>query len=521
MSQRPATVERERLDALTARVTATGDRGTLAVSEPITGETLGSVPDCTPADVAAATERARDAQADWAARPFGERAEVLLRYHDLVLDRREELFDLVVAETGKARRDAVEEVLDVAVNARHYATHGEEYLRAERRRGAVPLLTEAVEYRDPVGVAAIVAPWNYPLTLAVSDALPALLAGNAVVLKPAEQTPFTALLAAELLDSAGLPPDLFQVVTGRGSTLGEPLVAAADYVGFTGSTATGREVAAEAGRHLTKHSLELGGKNPMVVLDDADVSRAARNAAKGAFTSAGQLCLSIERVYVESGVYESFLDAFVAEARSLSTGVGYGYDVDVGSLLSAEQLSKVRSHVEDAISRGATVQSGGRHRPDLGPYVFEPTVLTDVTPEMALSDEETFGPVVAVYEVADGAEAVRRANDSAYGLNASVWTGDRERGERLARQLEAGTVNVNDAYTAAWVSVDAPMGGRKDSGLGRRHGRQGILRYTESKTVATQRGPPLVAPTGRAAKWWTDGMVAVLRAWKEVARWLP
>jgi succinate-semialdehyde dehydrogenase/glutarate-semialdehyde dehydrogenase len=521
MTQRPDSVSRARLDALADRVAVTGERDELTVAEPFTGEPLGSVPACTPADVEAAVERARRAQTDWAARSFGERAAVVLRYHDLVLDRREEVLDIVVGEGGKARSDAVEELLDVATTARHYATHGEAYLASERRRGAIPLLTKTVENRHPIGVAALVAPWNYPLTLAVSDALPALLAGNAVVLKPAEQTPFSALAAAELLSEAGLPEGLFQVVTGRGPDLGDALVANADYVGFTGSTEAGREVAASAGRHLTKHSLELGGKNPMLVLSDADVESAAAGAAKGAFTSAGQLCLSVERIYVESPLYEAFLDAFVSRTRSLSLGVGYGHDVDVGSLLSSGQLEKVRSHVDDAVARGASVETGGRHRPDLGPYVFEPTILTGVTPEMTLYDEETFGPVAAVYEVADEAAAVRRANDSAYGLNASVWTGDRDRGERIARQIRAGTVNVNDAYTAAWASKDAPMGGVKDSGLGRRHGRQGIRRYTEPQTVATQRGPPMVPPRGRASKWWTRAMTATLRVWKEVATRLP
>jgi succinate-semialdehyde dehydrogenase/glutarate-semialdehyde dehydrogenase len=498
-------------------VTTTGERESFSVAAPFTGASLGTVPYCTPDDVATAVERARTAQTGWADRTFDQRASIVLAYHDAVLDQRAELVDLVVAESGKARGDAVEELLDVAITARHYATRGDDYLAPERRSGALPLLTRTVERARPVGVVGIVAPWNYPLTLAVSDAIPALLAGNAVVLKPAEQTPLTALRAVELLYEAGLPEDLFQVVTGDGPTLGEPLVANVDHVCFTGSTEAGRDVAALAGRHLTKHSLELGGKNPMLVLGDADPNRAAAGAVTGAFASAGQLCLAIERIYVESSLYEPFLDAFVDRTRSLEVDAEDGFDVDVGSLISADQLAKVQSHVRDAIEQGATVRAGGRHRPDLGPYVYEPTILTGVTPAMRLFDEETFGPVVAVYEVADADEAVARANDSQYGLNASVYAGDDDRGERVAREIAAGTVNVNAAYAAAWASVDAPMGGVGDSGIGRRHGRQGIRRYTEAQTVAVHRGPSLTPPSGRAGRLWTRAMVATLRAWRRLA----
>lgn len=515
MVSRPASLDG--LDSLTDHVTATGQRESFSVAEPFTGETLATVPYCTPDDVVAAVREARDAQPAWAARTFEERAAVVLAYHDRVLDHRSELVDLVVAESGKARTDAVEELLDVAINARHYATRGDDYLGAERRAGALPLLTRTVERARPDGVVGIVAPWNYPLTLAVSDAIPALLAGNAVVLKPAEGTSLTALRAVELLYEAGLPEELFQVVTGDGPTLGDPLVANVDHVVFTGSTEVGREVGSLAGRHLTKHSLELGGKNPMVVLRDADPDRAAAGAVRGAFASAGQLCLAIERIYVESPLFESFLDAFVSRTRSLAVDAGYGFDVDVGSLASADQLEKVQSHVRDAVEKGATVRTGGRRRPDLGPYVYEPTILTGVTPEMRLFDEETFGPVVAVYEVEDAAEAVTRSNDSDYGLNASVYAGDDARGERVARDIDAGTVNVNDAYAAAWASVDAPMGGVGESGLGRRHGRQGIRRYTEAQTVATHRGPPLTPPSGRIGRWWTRAMVATLRVWRRLA----
>ena len=493
------------------------ERASLTVEAPFTGERIGSVPTCDPADVDDAVRQARDAQRGWASQSLDQRTAVLSRVHDLVLDRREELLDLVAIESGKVRRDAFEEILDVATNARYYGSRADEFLAPRRRDGAVPLLTRTEEYRRPVGVVGVIAPWNYPLTLAVSDAVPALVAGNAVVLKPAEETPFTALRVAELLYEAGLPEDVFQVVPGRGSEVGPALIDRVDHVSFTGSTETGRSVARRAGENLVDCSLELGGKNPMVVLADADLDDAVEGAIRGAFTNAGQLCISFERLYVEDAVYDEFLRRFAERTRSLRIDAALDYDVEVGSLASASQLEKVQSHLDDAVEKGATVVAGGEARPDVGPYFFEPTILTDVTPEMDLAREETFGPVVAVYRVADAEEAVARSNDSDYGLNASVWTADGERGRELATRIDCGTVGVNDPYPATWASIDAPMGGMDDSGIGRRHGRQGLLKYTESQTVAEQRGPSMAVPRGVPGKWYARAMTAVMRAFKRVA----
>jgi succinate-semialdehyde dehydrogenase/glutarate-semialdehyde dehydrogenase len=446
-----------------------------------------------------------------------DRAAVLSRYHDAVLSHREELLDLMQLESGKARQDALEELLDVAMNARYYASEGPGMLTSERRRGALPLLTKTVEHRHPVGVVGVISPWNYPLTLAVSDALPALLAGNAVVLKPDEHTPFTALRAVELLRETGLPDDLFQVVTGRGPELGEPLISSVDFLQFTGSSEVGRIVAAQAGEHLIDCSLELGGKNPMLVLPDADVAKAAEGAVRGSFTTAGQLCISFERIYVHESVFDDFCEEFVERTRRLELGSAYDYGPDVGSMLSAEQIDKTERHVEDALSTGATLLTGGRRRPDLGPHFFEPTILTDVPESATLSDEETFGPVTAVYPVASTDEAVARANDSDYGLNAAVWTEDTAVGESVARRIDCGTVNVNEAYAATWASIDAPMGGMDDSGLGRRHGEHGLTKFTESQTVSTQRVVPFATPR-RVPGWlWERFMVANLRGLKRVA----
>jgi len=514
------TVPSVEVDPLAAAVTTEPEREQREVIAPATGDPLGSVPRCQPEDIRAAVERARDAQRAWAARPLDDRVAVLRDVADRVLDQQSWLVDVLQAETGKSRVDAVEEVFDVAINARYYASEADSLLGPTRRRGGVPLLTKTVEHRHPKGVVGLIVPWNYPLTLALSDALPALLAGNTVVCKPAESTPYTALAVARLLRDAGLPEDCFQVVTGGGSTLGEPLIEAVDAVGFTGSTETGRVVAETAGRHLTPSSLELGGKNPMLVLADADPQKVAAQAVEDCFANAGQLCVSIERIYVEQSNFQAFRDAFVAETRTLDLGVGTDWDIDVGSLQSSDQLERVQSHVEDALERGASVLTGGRHRPDLGPFVYEPTVLTDVPIDADLTDEETFGPVVRLEAVPDAETAVERASDTDYGLNATVWSGDPERGEALASRIECGTVSVNGTYRTSWVSVDAPMGGRKDSGIGRRHGRQGIEKYTDSQTVAVQRGLPL-KPTWASNGLWSRTMHTTLRAWNRLSRWWP
>ncbi|WP_326797881.1 succinic semialdehyde dehydrogenase [Streptomyces sp. NBC_01808] len=479
----PALVER-----LTRGVAGTG---TVAVRSPLTGEVLADVPEAGPADVEAAFERARAAQRAWAARPVRERAAVLLRFHDLLLRDQDEVLDLVQLETGKARLHAHEEVQSVTVAARHYGRRAPAYLGPKRHTGALPTLTKVTELRHPRGVVGQIAPWNYPLELSVGDALPALVAGNALVMKPDSKTPLTALWARRKLVEAGLPEEVWQVVIGPGPVVGPEIVRHADYVSFTGSTRTGREVAQGAAARLVGASLELGGKNPMLVLADADVEKAAAGAVRAAFASAGQLCISVERLYVHESVADAFLARFVARTRALRLGNTLGYGADMGSLVSAQQLETVTRHVDEAVGKGAEVLAGGRARPDVGPYFYEPTILDGVEPGMTVCDEETFGPVVSVYRFRDEDDAVARANATPYGLNASVWTKDGRRGGRIAARIQAGTVNVNEAYVAAYGSVQAPAGGMKDSGVGRRHGSEGILKYTESQTVAQQRVVPL------------------------------
>ncbi len=506
-----------RFSSLTDGITRhAGSAETFTVFAPFTGQPTTALPLCTARDVALALERARTAQAAWQAWTPRERAAVVLRFHDLVLQRREDLIDLMQLESGKARRHAAEEVFDVANNARYYAYRAPRWLRTVRRSGAVPLLTTTREHRHAVGVVGFIAPWNYPLTLAVSDALPALLAGNAAVLKPAEQTSLTALRVLHLLREAGLPENVFQIVTGRGETLGPPLIDGVDALCFTGSTEVGRRVAAQAGHNLIPVSLELGGKNPMLVLDDADLDAAVEGAVRGCFANAGQLCVSFERLYAHHAIYADFRARLIKRVAALRLGAE-GYEVEMGSLVSTDVLEKVERHVSDAVRKGATVLTGGHRRTDLGPLFYAPTLLEGVGPGMAAFREETFGPVAALYPFGSDEEAVRLANDSEYGLNASVWTRSAARGQQLARQIRCGTVNVNEAYQATWGSVDAPMGGMKASGLGRRHGREGFFRFTEPQTVSVQRLRPIGPARGEDAEAFTAVLGTVLR----VLRHLP
>ncbi|MBK3545071.1 succinic semialdehyde dehydrogenase [Streptomyces sp. MBT60] len=508
----PASITPALLRQLTARVSAAPDAARVTTSAPYTGLPLADFPVSTPEEVEAAFARARAAQKAWAATPIAERKRILLRYHDLVLARRDEALDLMQAENGKTRRDAFLEVVDIGIVSRYYARNAAKYLSPKRRRGAIPLLTHTTELRHPKGVVTVISPWNYPLSMAASDTIAALMAGNAVVQKPDTQTALTALWSMDLMHEAGLPRDVWQMVIGRGSSIGTPLMDNADYMMFTGSTASGRRIASDAGRRLIGASLELGGKNPMIVLDDADIEKAAEGAVNACFPSAGQLCVSVERLYVA----ESIRDAFIARTRRLTIGAAYDYSMDVGSLTTPSQLHTVTEHVGDAVAKGATVLAGGQARPDLGPLFHEPTILTDVTPDMTLYDHETFGPVVTISAYRDIDEAVALANATSYGLNASVWSRDGARGRAVAARVHAGTVNVNEAFAAAWGSIDAPMGGMGDSGLGRRHGADGILKYTEPQTIAHQRLQGFYPPSRISPETWADLLTGALKVMKAI-----
>jgi succinate-semialdehyde dehydrogenase/glutarate-semialdehyde dehydrogenase len=502
-------------DALTTRLTdhVTGSGEPVTTSDPGTGRPLATMPQCIPADVSAVFTAARAAQSAWAATPVTERVAPMAALHDLLLAEQRQILDIIQWETGKARKHAFEEVLEVAMNAQYLARNAPKALRPVRRPGALPGLTRTVENRTPKGVVCVITPWNYPLAL-TADVLPALAAGNTVVQKPDTQTALTALWTREALVRAGLPPEVWQIVLGDPAVIGDTLVDEADFVAFTGSTAAGRHIAERAGRRLIGCSLELGGKNPMMVLADADPVAAAHGAIRACFANAGQLCISIERIYVHAAVYDRFADELTNTVTSLRLGVSADFGVDVGSLTSGRQLATVTRHVDDAKAKGATVLAGGRARPDLGPFCYEPTVLTDVTPDMLAYRQETFGPVVSVYRVESDDEAVTRANDSEYGLNASVWSTNTRHARAVADRIRTGAVNINEGYGATYGSQAAPMGGMKASGLGRRHGVEGLLKLTDAQTVASQHLLGFDPPPGITARQHAAMLTAGLRLLK-------
>ena len=502
---------------LTERVVSTTGAG-VPTCCPFNGQPLAMVPQSSTADVDAAYRRARRAQQAWARTSLDRRAEILMRLHDLVLDRQDEIIDLICWESGKARKHAFDEPLHIALTARYYARTAREHLAPRRRLGVVPGLTRVEVNRVPKGVVGIISPWNYPFTMALCDGIPALLAGNAVVAKPDAQTMLSALLGAQLLEEAGVPRDLWQVVAGPGREIGGPMIDRSDYICFTGSTATGRVIARQCADRLIGCSLELGGKNPLLVLRDADLEKAAEGAVRASFSNAGQLCVSMERMFVADQVYDRFVQRFVERTRAMRLGVGLDWGSDMGSLISQDQLDTVVAHVEDAVAKGATVLAGGRARPDLGPYFFEPTILEGVTPQMTCFGDETFGPVIALYRFHDEAEAVARANDGEYGLNASIYSRDGHRARALARQVACGTVNINEAFGATFASIDSPMGGMRQSGMGRRQGAEGIHRYTESQSVATQRVVRLAPMLGMKDEPYARLMTANLRVMKKLGR---
>jgi acyl-CoA reductase-like NAD-dependent aldehyde dehydrogenase len=467
---------------------ATQDGTGIPVENPATGEVIASVPTLGRKEVEQLVARAREAQPAWEALGFEERAKVLLRAQKWVTDNADRIIETIVSETGKTHEDAqLAEIMYAAAAFGFWAKEAPKYLADEPVKSANPFVKGKkliVRYR-PVGVVGVIGPWNFPLTNSFGDCIPALAAGNAVVLKPSEVTPLTSLLMAEGLRACGLPEHVFQVATGDGTT-GTALVDFVDFVMFTGSTRTGRKVMERAAKTLTPVGLELGGKDPMIVLADADLERAANAAAYYSMNNGGQVCISVERVYVEEPVYDDFVASVTEKVRGLRQGVPTGPGtVDVGAVTFPSQLDIIDAHVRDAVRKGARVLTGGK--PASGPGRFyEPTVLVDVDHSMSCMTEETFGPTLPIMKVRDAEEALRLANDSPYGLQASVWTKDVRRGEQIARRIEAGAVCVNDAQVN-YAALELPMGGWKTSGLGTRHGAGGIRKYTQQQTLLVTR----------------------------------
>ena len=481
----------------TTTVPSTGSNGaaaagTIEVENPATGKVIASVPVVAPEQVAELVARARTAQPGWEALGFDGRAAVMKRCQKWVSDNSQRVIDTIVSETGKAYEEAlVAEIGYVQAAFAFWAKNAEGYLAEERVKSASPFVKgrKLIVRYAPLGVVGVIGPWNYPLTNSFGDCIPAMMAGNAAVLKPSEITPLTSMLMGEGLRECGLPEDIYQVVPGYGET-GAALIDEVDFVMFTGSTATGKKVMERAARTLTPVALELGGKDPMIVCADADIERAANAAVHYSMQNAGQTCVSTERVYVEEPIYDEFVRRVADKVGGLRQGVPGGPgSTDLGAVINPPQSDIVERHVRDAVDNGARVLVGGGRRDDNG-HFFEPTVLVDVDHSMACMREETFGPTVPIMKVRDTEEAVRLANDSQYGLQASVWTKDTAKGERLARRIEAGSVTVNDAQVN-YVALELPMGGWKESGLGTRHGADGIRKYTKKQSVLVTSFAPM------------------------------
>ena len=459
----------------------------LTVRSPASLKNIAELSVADAAEVRAAVERGRRAQSAWSQTAMGERARLFYRLRDLLLDEGDQLADILTAETGRPRAEVYGNELFYLCDAiGAWAQKGPGFLRTETIRPHFPLLKvkKVISTYAPRGVIGIISPWNFPLTMTLGEALPALMAGNAVIIKPSELTPLSAIFGADIAAKAGFPKDLLQVVPGYGET-GEALVDCADMIAFTGSVETGKKVMRRAAERLIPVSLELGGKDPMIVLKDADLDRAAGACVWGALMNSGQICTSIERVYVEAAVFQPFLDKVVARVKAVRQGASEN-EVDIGCMTSEAQLKTVATQVDQAVSRGARALTGGRRNPDLPGFYYEPTVLVDVDHSMSIMTEETFGPIIPLVKVGDAQEAMRLANDSRYGLSGSIFTRDAAMAQRLAEQMESGSVCINDSLVP-FIVADAPMGGRKESGFGYRHGAEGIRKFCQQKTIVTDK----------------------------------
>jgi acyl-CoA reductase-like NAD-dependent aldehyde dehydrogenase len=470
------------------RANGHGAGAEIPVSNPATGGVIAHVADSSAERVAELARRGRAAQPGWQAMGFDGRVPVMRRMQKWIMDNADRVAATIISETGKTYEDAYMVEITYAGGAIDYwCKNGESFLEDESVHAKTLAVTgkKMVVRYEPLGLIGVIGPWNYPLLNSFGDCIPALLAGNSVILKPSEVTPLTSLLLAEGLAESGLPDGVFQVATGRGAT-GAALVDEADMIMFTGSTETGKKVMERAAQTLTPVSLELGGKDPMIVLADADLERAANLAVYYSMLNSGQTCISIERVYVEEPVYDEFVQKVVDKVGALRQGESTGPGTaEVGAMTFPRQIEIVEEHVRDALAKGARALTGGKRREGKGMF-YEPTVLVDVDHTMKAMTDETFGPTLPIMKVADAEQALTLANDSPYGLAGAVFSGDRKRGEQLARRMQAGAVCVNDALLN-YLAVELPMGGWKASGMGTRHGAAGIRKYTKQQSLFISR----------------------------------
>jgi succinate-semialdehyde dehydrogenase/glutarate-semialdehyde dehydrogenase len=466
--------------------------------DPSTGEEIGRTPLLDVDEVAAAVNRAHAAQPAWAKLSYRERARFILRAREIVLAQLEEIAKLISRETGKPASEAISMEIVPTLDLMHYFAKHTAQLLGRRRIdiGQYNLMARSsyIVYK-PLGVVGIISPWNFPWATPLDEVVMALMAGNAVVVKPSELTPLTALKIASVFKQAQLPDGLLEVITGDGSTGAALVEAGVNKIMFTGSVNTGKRVAEAAAKHLTPVVLELGGKDPMIVLEDADLENAARAAIWGAFCNSGQACASIERCYAQESVAEKFIDLVVKETRLLKQDKASTDAIDVGAMTNERQLKIVEDHVGDAVARGAKVRTGGHRLNDSSGWFHQPTIMTGVDHTMKLMREETFGPVLPIMTFKTDDDAIRLANDSIYGLTASVFTRDTSRGRRIAEQIDAGTVMINEVvYTHAVAQT--PWGGVKQSGYGRTHGRLGLLELVSAQHIHVN-GMPRIADV-----WW-------------------
>jgi len=471
---------------------------TIPSIDPATGKILSQFEKTQPGALPGILVRARVAQSAWCAVPIEKRCAQLRVLRERMMVSRDVLADVVVAESGKPRVEALFADLFVALDtAEYFSKHGARLLRPER----VPHHSSAGKAKsgrlvyEPVGVIGIISSWNYPLAIPLSQIIPAVVAGNAVVCKTSDFTPQCGALIDKLFADAGFPKNLVTVIQGGGE-VGQGLIdAAPDKIIFTGSVATGRRVAEACAKKLIPSVLELGGKDAMIVLADANLDVAASAAVWGSYTNCGQVCLSVERLFVEQAIEEKFLALCVEKTKKLRLGPGCDPATDVGPLIRPQHAQRMSDLVNDAVARGARVLCGGKPRPDLGPNFFGPTVIAGVNSSMRLFQEETFGPILAMQTVKDVEEAIASANDSTFALAASVWTSDAKRGQAIAGRLRAGAVMVNDAISYFGIA-EAPHGGCGASGWGRTHGKAGLLEMVQTKYIDVDRLP------GREKPWW-------------------
>lgn len=480
-------------EPLDRQTTAAADH--LTITNPVTGETIGAVPIQTDADVRAAVARARIAQRGWEAIGAKTRASILIQFADLLWADRDRIIRVIRAETGKNEGSALAEVIAIDGLAQYYAHNAPRFLAPQRRMPIFPVLQRGKMIYAPYGVVGAITPWNYPLANAFLDALPALFAGNAVILKPSEFTPYTAIEIAKLLHRAGVPEHVLQIITGDGRS-GAAVVDHVDCITFTGSPNNGRRIAIRCAERLIPCWLEMGGKDPALVLKDADLDVAASSVIRGGTENAGQMCIGTKRVYVEASVYDAFLARLQTYLKGFVIGKGDGYDVHMGSLINARELERCERHVADALAKGAKLIYGGKRRPDLGALFYEPAFLVDVDHSMTVMREETFGPVIPIMKVASESEAIALANDSDYGLSSALFTRDLQRGEQLATHLLHGDTIINNVQMAAGSHALA-WGGRKgSSGIGRRGGVEGLMRFVNPQALVIDSArflPPRIA----------------------------